>query len=99
MTPSKLDIHTQALCQEHNIKRSDLLGPSKARRLVGPRRELLYRLAVIEGISTSVTGRMVGRRDHSTVIYNVQLRAEAHGWPPRTALSVLRQAEAMRRAA
>lgn len=91
--------HVEAVCQTYGVDRPGLLGPRKARKLVEARRELIYRLAVIEGWSTSVTGRMVGRRDHTTILYNVRSFAIALGWPPKTSIHALRAAEAMGRAA
>lgn len=97
MNPTTLDTHTSAICQQFGVERKALLGPGKQRKLVEPRRKLLYRLAVDEGISTSVTGRLVGKRDHTTVIYNVQMEAEANGWPPRTSILTLRAVSALGR--
>lgn len=95
MTTITLDRHLTEVCKQYGVDRKSLLGPSKEQHLLGPRRKLLYRLAVDEGISTSVTGRMVGKRDHSTVLYNVWLEAEANGWPPRTSILTLRAVSAL----
>lgn len=75
------EAHIQAVMQEYNIKRADLLGPLKDRRLMAARWELYVRL-ICDPFrwenghpvyrSLPQVGKIVGKRDHTTILYGLR---------------------------
>jgi chromosomal replication initiator protein len=91
--PDTLRRHLASVCELYRVDPDELRGPGKARHLCEARRDLLYRLTVLERWSLNQAGRKVGGRDHTSVMYNVRVFAEANGWPPKASLVALREAE------
>jgi len=102
LTPLPAEAHIAAILQAYNINRQDLLGPSKVWTFCKPRRELFARL-VCEPLKFSagepvyrslpLAGKIVGRRDHTTVFYGLRKWAAEHlGTPPKARLAQIREA-------
>jgi len=87
------EAHIQCVMQEYHLTRSELIGPVKLKKVMPARRELFIRLLCtpqrwVYGIpqyrSLPQVGKIVGRRDHTTVLYglrryavqNLELRAK-----------------------
>lgn len=75
------EAHIQAIMQEFNITRSQLLGPLKDHRFMPARQELYVRLLCdpfrwVNGEpvyrSLPQVGKIVGKRDHTTVLYGLR---------------------------
>ncbi len=75
------EAHIQAVMQEYNIGRADLLGPLKDRRLMAARWELYVRLICDpfrwengQPVYRSLpqVGKIVGKRDHTTILYGLR---------------------------
>ena len=75
------EAHIQAIMQEFNITRSQLLGPLKDHRFMPARQELYVRLLCDpfrwvngEAVYRSLpqVGKIVGKRDHTTVLYGLR---------------------------
>jgi len=75
------EAHITAILQAYTVNRGDLLGPSKAQNHCIPRRELFARLlcepfGYRDGNpvyrSLPQAGKIVGRRDHTTVLYGLR---------------------------
>lgn len=94
--------HIQAVMQEYNLPRWELIGPSKCQHLMLPRRELYMRLLCtplkwIGGApvyrSLPQVGGLVGGRDHTTVLYGIRhYAAEFLGLPWKSSLAKIRAA-------
>ncbi len=94
------DEHIAAILQTHKISRKELLGPARLKRLMTPRRELFVRLVFEpkkfcngEPVYRTLpqVGRIVGRRDHSTVYYNLRRwSSEMFGTPHNARLEQMR---------
>lgn len=61
----------KAISNYYSIGKRALLGPSRARTVSIPRQILMYMLRVDLGISLQEVGRVVGGRDHTTVMHAV----------------------------
>jgi chromosomal replication initiation ATPase DnaA len=96
------EAHISAILQAYSLKRADLLGPSKHQDHCVPRRELFARL-ICEPFkfcggepvyrSLPLAGKIVGRRDHSTVFYGLRKWAAEHlGTPPKAKVAQIRAA-------
>lgn len=62
------------VAEKHGLTVADLRGPQRSREYAWPRQEAMYRLFRVLGLSSTVTGRMLGGRDHTTVLSG----SEAH---------------------
>jgi chromosomal replication initiation ATPase DnaA len=96
------EAHIAAILQAYTVKRGDLLGPSKAQNHCRPRRELFARL-ICEPLkfvngepryrSLPQAGKIVGRRDHSTVFYGLRKWSAEHlGTHPKAKVAQIRAA-------
>lgn len=56
----------------YSIKRRDLLGQTRARPIARPRQILMYILKTQLGLPLEEVGRIVGGRDHTTVMHAVE---------------------------
>ncbi len=103
LTPLPAEAHIAAILQAYpKIKRQDLLGPSKVWTFCKPRRELFVRLVCepsrFSGAQPvyrplTAVGKIVGRRDHTTVFYGLRKWAAEHlGTPPKARLAQIREA-------
>jgi chromosomal replication initiator protein len=63
---------TDIVCQYYQIGKRSILGDSRTRPLARPRQVLMYLLRTHLGLSLEETGRLVGGRDHTTVMHAVE---------------------------
>lgn len=61
-----------AVCQYFQVGKRALLGDSRARPIARPRQILMYLLRTDLGIPLEEVGRLVGGRDHTTVMHAVE---------------------------
>lgn len=61
----------EVVSRHFQIKTPDLCGQSRKPQIAGARQILMYLLRHDVGLTLSEIGRLVGGRDHSTVIYNI----------------------------
>ncbi|RWC25888.1 MAG: hypothetical protein EOS27_26925 [Mesorhizobium sp.] len=58
------------VAREHNVRPADIIGPSRAERMVTARRAAMARVHVERpDLSSTTVGRLFGNRDHSTVLH------------------------------
>ncbi len=60
-----------AVCKHYSISRRAMTGKARARIIARPRQVLMYLLRTELGMPLEEVGRMIGGRDHSTVIHAV----------------------------
>jgi len=60
-----------AVCKYYQIGKRLILGDTRARQIARPRQMLMYLLRTRLGIAYEEVGRLVGNRDHSTVMHAV----------------------------
>jgi len=60
-----------AVCKYYQIGKRLILGETRARQIARPRQMLMYLLRTQLGIAFEEVGRLVGGRDHSTVMHAV----------------------------
>ena len=61
-----------AVCRHFQLKKSELVGGGRKKDLVIPRQIIMYLLKSEFGLALSEIGRILGNRDHSTVVYGVE---------------------------
>jgi chromosomal replication initiator protein len=62
----------EAVCRYYQVGKRALLGDSRARPISRPRQILMYLLRTDLGIPLTEVGRIVGGRDHTTVMHAVE---------------------------
>jgi chromosomal replication initiator protein len=62
----------QAVCRYHGVNLADLRGKQRDRRVVVPRQMAMYLLREDGRLSTPEIGRLLGGRDHTTVMHGAQ---------------------------
>jgi chromosomal replication initiator protein len=62
----------EAVCDYYQIGKRSLLGDSRTRPIARPRQILMYLLRTDLGIPLEEVGRLVGNRDHTTVMHAVE---------------------------
>lgn len=62
----------EAICDYYQVGKRVLLGNSRARPIARPRQILMYLLRTDLGIPLEEVGRLVGNRDHTTVMHAVE---------------------------
>jgi chromosomal replication initiator protein len=62
----------EAVCDYYQVGKRSLLGDSRARPIARPRQILMYLLRTDLGIPLEEVGRLVGDRDHTTVMHAVE---------------------------
>jgi chromosomal replication initiator protein len=61
----------EVICTHYSLGKRSLLGERRSRSIARPRQMLMYILRTELGLSLEEIGRVVGGRDHSTVIHGV----------------------------
>lgn len=61
----------RGVCLRYNLKLSEIIGPKRSRPLVIPRQILMYLLRTDLKIPLIEIGRLLGNRDHTTVMHGV----------------------------
>lgn len=73
MTPRKANmLQIEAIAKEHCFTVEDILGPRKFKHLVTVRRKCIVMLRE-KGYSTTEIGRIMGGRDHSTIVHALKM--------------------------
>ena len=72
----------QAVCRYHGVSLADLRGKQRDKRIVGPRQLAMFLLRDDAHLSTPEIGRLLGGRDHTTVMHgahkiSAELRRDA----------------------
>lgn len=72
------------VCEKYQLTPELLLGHRRARAIAWPRQEIMYRASKETAASLPLIGRMLGGRDHTTVIYGIRrheerMKAQANG--------------------
>lgn len=57
------------VAKRHRLKRADLLGQGRTKKLVEARHMAMYLARTLTNHSTTVIGRLFGGRDHTTIIH------------------------------
>ena len=78
MTPRQANLlQIEAIAKKHCFTVEDILGPRKFKHLVTVRRKCIVMLRE-KGYSTTEIGRIMGGRDHSTIVHALKMsKAEA----------------------
>lgn len=85
--------HIAYVTQTYRVSKEALLGPSKAAAVSKPRQELYFRLAIVRGLSLPQAARLIGDRDHTTVLYGLRrYAARTLGTPAGASLTIIREA-------
>ena len=63
------------VCVQHRISREALVGPLRRKEIMAARHEAAFRIIVEVGLSYPQTGRLLGGRDHTTIINSVRRHA------------------------
>ena len=72
MTPRQANmLEIEAIAKSHCFTLEDILGPRKFKHLVAVRRKCIVMLRE-KGYSTTEIGRIMGGRDHSTIVHALQ---------------------------
>lgn len=72
ITRSTPDEVTEAVSKYYQVGKRLLMGDSRARPIARPRQILMYLLRTHLGVSLEEVGRVVGGRDHTTVMHAVE---------------------------
>lgn len=64
------------VAREHGLTVSDLCGPARSRHITHPRQEAMLRMREQTILSTTQIGRMLGGRDHTTVLWALKRARE-----------------------
>jgi chromosomal replication initiation ATPase DnaA len=84
--------HMAEVCAAHGLTREQMRGWNKTQKHVNARKDLWFRLVIIEQWSLPEAGRMT-RKDHTTVLYGLRrYAAEILGTPPKASLAEIREA-------
>ena len=84
--------HMAEVCAAHGLTREQMRGWNKTQKHVNARKDLWFRLVIVEGWSFPEAGRMT-RKDHTTVLYGLRrYAAEMLGTPPKARLDEIREA-------
>lgn len=70
----------QECADKHGIRVQDLKGPRRSKGFIPARHEAMYRLSEeMPNLSLPQIGRILGGRDHSTVIYGIKQHKKRAG--------------------
>jgi hypothetical protein len=64
------------VAEKHGITIQDLKGPCRRLKYALPRHEAAYRIVKELGFSLPKTGRVLGKRDHTTILNSVRKHAK-----------------------
>lgn len=65
-----------AVAMANGLNWREIVGPSRTRRVVGPRNEVSFRLVTELGMSYPQAGRVLGGKDHTTILHGCRRHAE-----------------------
>lgn len=67
------DVVIEAVSKHYAISKKALMGQARARVIARPRQMLMYLLRIELGLPLQEVGRIIGGRDHSTVMHAVEI--------------------------
>lgn len=73
VTNTSPDMVIDAVSKHFSISRKALIGQARARMVARPRQILMYLLRIELGLPLQEVGRIIGGRDHSTVMHGVDI--------------------------
>jgi chromosomal replication initiator protein len=68
-TDTKYHRMVSAVCSTFGVRPAHLTSPLRTRKIARPRQIIMYLATTDLGLSTTVVGRLLGGRDHTTVIH------------------------------
>lgn len=74
MTPAQREI-IESVAARHNVCPDDIVGASRRRAIARARQEVMYVMRRDGRWSTPMIGRVLGARDHATVIFGAAAHA------------------------
>jgi hypothetical protein len=80
MTPAQRAI-LEDVATRHDLTVADLISDARPNRIAHPRQEAMYLMVAAQRWSTPQIGRVLGGRDHTTVLTGVRRHAERSGAP------------------
>lgn len=78
--PTVADLIAQ-VCLESGLSKADLIGPRRYRQLVIHRQRLMYLAVSKTSLSFPTIARIIGNRDHTTIIHGVRAHCARTGDP------------------
>lgn len=66
------DAVIDAVCKHYNISKRSLLGEGRTKMIAQPRQVLMYILRIEMGLPFEEVGRLLGGRDHTTIMHGVE---------------------------
>lgn len=67
-------------CLRNDLSVKDILGPSRMRYVAWPRQELMYEIYTrCPHLSLPAIGRVLGGRDHTTILHGIRAHCEREG--------------------
>lgn len=63
------------VCSKHRVSKDALVGPLRHKQVLAARHEAAFRIVVEVGLSYPQTGRLLGGRDHTTILNSVRRHA------------------------
>ena len=63
------------VCKKHGVSRDALTGPARRKPIMAARHEAAFRIVLELGLSSPQAGRMLGGRDHTTILSSVRRHA------------------------
>lgn len=63
------------VCNKHGVSRDALVGPLRRKEILAARHEAAFRIVLELGLSYPQAGRMLGGRDHTTILNSVRRHA------------------------
>ena len=80
-TAQKRDRVLRDICERHDVSLASLQSKQRHKHIIPARFEACYRLRNEAGLSWSRIGKILGGRDHSTVIHGARMHALRNGLP------------------
>lgn len=69
------------VADESGYTMDDLVGPSHVRAVAHARQRAMYEIYATGFFSLPQIGRLLGGRDHTTILYGCRVHADRHGLP------------------
>lgn len=80
-----------ATAEYHGLRFRDLVSENRTAHVVRARDEAAYRIAAETGMSQSAIGRLIGHRDHTSILAAIRRHARRAGLPTPRRISTSRQ--------
>jgi hypothetical protein len=80
LPPAQSILHEIAL--KHDVTVKDITGRDRKKKYMKARQEAAYELKLRLNLSFPRIGRVLGKRDHTTILHSVRKHAELNNLPP-----------------